>query len=150
MAAGLSSSNMPSTWGVDGLDRDQGGAEVAHLGEQAVQLGLVGHSAAQGGAAVVFADESQSAEPGRPVLVEVPVDPEFVVGSRVQPGTLVHHDAANAARVGARRARRTYGRRITHSATTALIAQPDPREIALLRSVVPKSASPMPSVNAWV
>ena len=84
---GSSSSDMPSTWGVDGLDRDQGGAEVAHLGEQAVQLGLVGHGATQGGGAVVFADEGQSAEPGGPVLVEVSLDPEFVVGRRVRPGT---------------------------------------------------------------
>ena len=47
-------SDMPSTWGVDGLDRDQGGAEVAHLGEQAVQLGLIGNWATQGGGAVVL------------------------------------------------------------------------------------------------
>jgi hypothetical protein len=52
--ARASSSDMPSTWGVDGLDRDQGGAEVAHLGEQAVQLGLIGNWATQGGGAVVL------------------------------------------------------------------------------------------------
>src|SRR5215212_10999687 len=125
MAAGLSSSDMSATWGVDGLDRDQGGAEVAHLREQAVQLSLVGHCATQGGGAVVLADESQSAEPGRPVLVEVPLDPQFVVGRRVLPRTLVHHNAANAARVRARPARwapparrAEGGRRITHSCTT--------------------------------
>ena len=64
--------------GLEGCDRDQGGAEVAHLGEQAVQLGLVGHRAAQGGGAVVLADEGQSVEPARPVLVEVSPDPELV------------------------------------------------------------------------
>ena len=42
--------------------------------------------AMQGGGAVVFAGEGQSAEPGRPVLVEVALDPEFVVGRRVWPG----------------------------------------------------------------
>jgi hypothetical protein len=45
---------MASTWGVDGLDRGQGGAEVAHLGEQAVQLGPIGNWARQGGGAVVL------------------------------------------------------------------------------------------------
>jgi hypothetical protein len=91
-----------------------------------VQLGLVGHCAAQRGGG--FADEAQSAEPGRPILVEVP---EFVVGRWVEPGRLVQRDAANAARVLARptrrapRARRTTGRRITHSATTALMTKAD-------------------------
>src|SRR5918998_4191673 len=141
---------MPSTWVVDGLDGDQGGAEVAYLGEQAVQLSLVGHCAAQGGSAVVFADQGQSAEPGRPVLVEVPLYPEFIVGRSVRPGTLIHRDAANTARVRARPDRRTDGRRMTHSATAALTTQPDDTEMALLRSVMPRAASPMPSVNAWV
>jgi hypothetical protein len=51
---------MPSILSIDGLNRDQGGTEVAHLGEQAVQLCLVGHCAAQGGGAVVFAGEGQA------------------------------------------------------------------------------------------
>jgi hypothetical protein len=33
--------------GVDACDRDEGGAEVANLGEQTVQLGLVHDGAAQ-------------------------------------------------------------------------------------------------------
>jgi hypothetical protein len=73
--------------GVDGRDRDEGGAEVAHLGEQAVQVGLVGHCAAQGGGAVVLREDGQTAEPGRPVLVEMSGYPEFVVGGRVRAGS---------------------------------------------------------------
>jgi len=36
----------------------------AHLREEAVQCGLIGHSRVQGGRAVVFADECHPVEPG--------------------------------------------------------------------------------------
>src|SRR5829696_1661326 len=83
-------------------------------------------------------------------MVEVALDPELVMGGRLRRRTLVHREPARAARSGARAGRRGDGRRMTSSATTALTTQPDPRERALLRSVVPRRASPMPSVNAWV
>ena len=55
---------------VDGREGDEGDAEVADLGEQAVQLGLVGHGTAKCSCAVVLPGEGEAAEPGRPVLVE--------------------------------------------------------------------------------
>ena len=67
----------------EGCDRDEGGAEVADLGEQAVQLGLVAHDAAKGGGAVVLVGEGEAVEPGRPVLVQVPADAQLVGGGRV-------------------------------------------------------------------
>lgn len=100
------SCDLPSTRGLDRLDRDQGGAEVTHLGEQAVQLGLVGHCATQGGGAVVFADEGQSAEPGRPVLVEVSLDPEFVMGRCVRPPSWLKRRSSASSSTGVRTRRR--------------------------------------------
>ena len=67
----------------EGCDRDEGRAEVADLGEQAVQLGLVAHDAAQGGGAVVLVGEGEAVEPGRPVLVQVPADAQLVRRGRV-------------------------------------------------------------------
>ena len=46
--------------GVDSCDRNQGGAEVAHLGEQVVQLGLVDDRASQCGGAVGLLAEGES------------------------------------------------------------------------------------------
>jgi len=60
--------------GVDGREGDEGDAEVADLGEQTVQLRLVGHGTAKCGGAVVLSVEDDAAEPGRPVLVEVSAD----------------------------------------------------------------------------
>ena len=74
---------------------------VAHLREQAVQCGLVGHQPAQGGRAVVFADECHPGEPGRPVLVEVTLEPELVVGGRV--GSSVHREPATSCLDGSAR-----------------------------------------------
>ncbi|MGB3829933.1 MAG: hypothetical protein WA962_14290 [Ornithinimicrobium sp.] len=65
--------------GFDGPERQEGRTKVTHFGEQAVQLGLVGHGSAQGGGAVVVVAEGHAAEPGRPVLVEMPIDAELVV-----------------------------------------------------------------------
>jgi hypothetical protein len=64
-----------------GSDRDQVDAEVAHLGDQPVQLRLVGHRAAEAGGAVIRVVELEGAEPGRPALVEVALDPELVAGA---------------------------------------------------------------------
>lgn len=52
--------------GVEWSEGDEGGAEVADLGEDFEQLCLVGHVASQGGGAVRFVSQSQIAEPGRP------------------------------------------------------------------------------------
>ena len=65
---------------VDDLHGDQGDAEVADFGEQAVQLRLVRDGTGEAGRAVVLAGQGEVTEPGRPVLVEVPVDPEPVAG----------------------------------------------------------------------
>ena len=51
---------------------DQGDAEVADLGEQPVQFRLVGDGPGEAGRAVAFVGQGEVAEPGRPVLVEVP------------------------------------------------------------------------------
>ena len=49
--------------GVDRRNGDQGDPEVAHLGEQTVQLGLVCEGTAERGGAVVLMDQGQTAEP---------------------------------------------------------------------------------------
>ena len=54
-----------------------GGAEIAHLREETVQGGLVGHRPTERGRAVVLADQRHPVEPGRPVLGEVALDPEL-------------------------------------------------------------------------
>ena len=79
----------------DGREGDEGGAEVADLGEQAVQLGLVGHGTAKRGGAVVLADEGETAEPGRPVLIEVSVDTELIAQ-----GCVVRHGQDPTATAG--------------------------------------------------
>lgn len=65
--------------GVDGLHRDQCDAEVAHPAEQTVQPRLI-HRATKGPRPVGFMTEGQTAEQGRPVLAEMPVDPNLVAG----------------------------------------------------------------------
>src|SRR4051812_11388747 len=62
---------------VDHLHRDQGGAEVAHLGEQAVECGLVGDETSHPGRPVVLAGEGRIVEPRRPAVVEVTNDPDL-------------------------------------------------------------------------
>ena len=147
MAVGFCSSSGLGGRGPEGCDRDEGRAEVADLGEQAVQLGLVAHGAAKGGGAVVLVGDGEAVEPGRPVLVQVPADAQLIGGGSV--GWSWSHDAPTRA-VRARLARRTAGRRMIHSAMARLMAQ----AAAIMRSVrttpVPKSASPNPTVNAWV
>jgi hypothetical protein len=64
---------------VEAVYGGQGEAEVADLGEQAVQCGLVGERAGHGGLAAVVVDVEVS-EPGRPVGVEDPVDLDLVAG----------------------------------------------------------------------
>src|SRR3954469_8851620 len=82
---------------------EEGGADVAETGEQAVELRLVRHRSGECAGAVVVPADGEPAEPWGPVVVEVAVDPDLVGG----------HDGTPT-----RRARpATRGRRITHSAT---------------------------------
>jgi len=76
-----------------------------------VQLGLIGDRASQRGGAVVFANEGQAAEPGRPVLVEVALDPELVVGGRVRPGVACSWRNARSGVGAARKTRPAMQRR---------------------------------------
>ena len=71
-------------WRVDDRHGDQGDAEVADLGEQPVQLRLVGDGTGEAGGPVVFVGQGEVAEPGRPVLVQVPVDPKLVAGGHLR------------------------------------------------------------------
>src|SRR4051794_1139486 len=131
---------------VGGRDRDEGGAEVADLREQAVQLRLVDHDAAQGGGPVVLVGDLEAAEPARPVPVEVLRDAELV-----RRGAGVHDGAPTGSRVAAVRGeRRRAGRRMAHSATARLITQPAPLARSAASTPVPKIAPPKPSVKAWV
>src|SRR4051794_34978764 len=131
----------------EGAHRDERDAEVAHLREQTVQLGLIRDDTSQGGGAVVLAAQRETVEPVRPVVVELGTHTYFVDGwlARLRPA--VHDAPANAP---ARFARRAAGRTMNHSATARLRAQAP----AIIRSVratpVPKIASPKPTVNAWV
>ena len=59
--------------------RVQGEPEVADLGEHAVQRGLVGERAGHGRLSAVVLDLEVS-EPGRPVGLEDPFDPDLVAG----------------------------------------------------------------------
>ena len=61
----------------------EGGAQVANSGDEAVQLCLVGDRASQDGGAVVGVGEGEAVEPCRPVLREVTFDAELVVPGRL-------------------------------------------------------------------
>jgi hypothetical protein len=57
---------------------DEGEAEVADLGEHAVQLRLVPDETCQGGCAVVVLSQGEIVEPSGPMRVKVSGDPELV------------------------------------------------------------------------
>ncbi len=60
------------------LQRDQRGPDVPQPREHAVQLGLVGQTAGQDGRPVGTTSDGETAEPPRPVVVEVTLDPDLV------------------------------------------------------------------------
>ena len=60
------------------LDGDQVEPEVADLGEESMQLRLVGHRPGKGRRSVVLASESEAVEPVCPAVVELGCDPERV------------------------------------------------------------------------
>ena len=64
--------------GVDVADRDQGQAQVTDSLEQAVEGCLVGDRAADDGGAVALMGDGQAVEPGGPVRVKVPREPDLV------------------------------------------------------------------------
>jgi hypothetical protein len=64
---------------VKAVYRVQGEPEVADLFEHAVQRGLVGERAGHGRLRAVILD-LEASEPGRPVGVEDPLDPDLVAG----------------------------------------------------------------------
>ena len=59
-------------------DRDQPQVHVPYLLQDTVQSRLVGKGTTKGGAAVIFAGESQPIEPFRPLVLEMPLDTNFV------------------------------------------------------------------------
>lgn len=61
------------------LHRDQLQAEIADLGEHAVQGSLVGHLAGDDGHTAWFIGDSHAVEPGAPVLVKAVLDSNLVV-----------------------------------------------------------------------
>ena len=65
------------------LDRQQRQAEVANLGEQAVQGRLVGDRPGDQGLAGRIAADLEAVEPAGPVTVEVAVHTELVVGRSI-------------------------------------------------------------------
>ena len=106
-------------------------------GEQAVQLGLVGDLDGEGGGGVVVANEAVTAEPVRPVVVEVAGEPDLVGGGRVPaPGgggrgrswrcSLPGAPTVAVRAMARRRWRLPVDRRMAHSATARLMTQPAP------------------------
>src|SRR5664279_295839 len=133
---------------VDDRHRYQGDAQVPDFPEQPMQLRLVRDETAEAGRAVAFVGQGEVTEPGRPVVVEVPVDPELVARGRLLSGRLGDHVATL---VLARLVRwLVTGRRMTYSATARLMTQPAPSVRSVVSSPVPKTALPTPWVNAWV
>src|SRR5919112_6679005 len=65
--------------GVDGADRQELQAEVADLGQQAVEGRLVGDRSGDGGRTRLVAGHLQAVEPGRPAAVQHPGDADLVV-----------------------------------------------------------------------
>src|SRR5687768_15527911 len=100
----------------------------------------------QRGRSIVLVGESQAVEPVGPVVVEVTVDPDLVPDGRTMAALLTAHRTATIACTGLR----TVRRRMTRSATARLITQARPWRRAMLRSLVPTTASPMPRVNTCV
>src|SRR5687767_14513887 len=64
--------------GVDPFDRYEWQAQVSHALEETVEGCLVGDRTADDGGPVALMTDGQSVEPGRPVLVEVPREPDLV------------------------------------------------------------------------
>src|SRR4051794_40984010 len=55
----------------DLVERQKGRSEVANAGEHTVQLGLVGGPQREGGGGVAVVGQDMSAEPLRPVIIQV-------------------------------------------------------------------------------
>src|SRR5215211_2918244 len=92
-AGGADRVGVPFTWsllgrapvpspvaGLDGADRQELQAEVADLGQQAVEGRLVDHRSGERGLARLVAGHLQAVEPGRPASVQLPGDADLVVG----------------------------------------------------------------------
>src|SRR5215216_7589719 len=62
-------------------------AQVADLGEQAVQGRLVGDRPGDDGVAALVAGHPQAVEPGRPAAVQNALDADFVVDRRLRPSS---------------------------------------------------------------
>ena len=118
-----------------GAEFGDDGADVAQAGEYAVQLRLVGDLDGDRGGSVVVAGHVETAEPGRPVVVEVALDADRVGRRRG-----VHESAPAGCGPVDRVRRRRAGRRMAHSATARLIAQPAPLARSPASTPVPKIA----------
>ena len=68
---------------VDQRHGDQGDAEVSDLDEHPVQFRLVRNDTGETRRSIVFLGQGEVTEPGRPVLVQVPIDPKVVGGRRL-------------------------------------------------------------------
>ncbi|MGA8048320.1 MAG: hypothetical protein WCA30_18860, partial [Dermatophilaceae bacterium] len=98
---------LPSHSALLRLDPDQCDTHIPQPHEDAVQLGLVDGSGAQGGRAVGVVDEVGAAGPRRPMRVEVAANADLV-----HLGLRAHHVLGSLRR------------RIAHSATARLMTQP--------------------------
>ena len=65
--------------------RDQRHSKITHLGEQAVQRRLIDDRSGDQGHAAGLARDLQPVEPGRPALVEDPLDADFITHRLVTP-----------------------------------------------------------------
>src|SRR5829696_5979175 len=135
---------------------DQGDAQVSDLDEHPLQLRLVGDDAGKTRRSIGFLGQGEVAEPGCPVLVQVPFDPKLVGGRHMPSGRRGHENPTFAVALMLRllmvgrlmMARRRADRRMTYSATARLMTQPAPRQRSVVSSLV--RAFPMPWVNTWV
>jgi len=83
------------------LNGDQDDAEVTDFHEQPMQRRLVRDETAKACRAVAFVGQGKVVEPGRPVVVEVPVDPKPVATGHLSPVGRDHQAATVAiARAG--------------------------------------------------
>src|SRR4029450_13558774 len=76
-----------SSFGVGAAHLEQLQAQVADLGEQAVQGRLVGDRPGDGGPAPIVGDDLQAVEPGRPAAVQDALDVDLVVHPRLRRGS---------------------------------------------------------------